>query len=387
MKRLSQKASGPGFTLVELLVAVAILALLISILLPSLNSARQQARGVVCGMHAHDIGISLANYLAVYNGTYPFSYVYANDYNGNYGIDQQTDGYQDQFGYVQWSWLLYNNGSANENAFTCPSVHNGGLPRTYPGQERIDREPDQVTTYGQPINPEPIDHQARRLAYTANGYLMPRNKFTREASVGARIHYFVNETQIVNPAGIFTFTEFSNNYTLVAKEIDEGEGYSGRFNIKSHRPIMPCYDLGFGYMCYETPERTRSGFVYSEDETYNLIGTATVETQHGSWSFPFDTEPTNFVGRHHTGPDPRRAVISRYDNSPVSGAVNWTFVDGHVERMNIVDALDRKIFGDRIYSLSGCNGIVQNYADGNDQWKQPDENANWYCNDNAGPTF
>lgn len=51
-----------GFTLVELLVAIAIIALLVSILLPSLTKAREQARVAVCLNNLHQFGVALVTY-------------------------------------------------------------------------------------------------------------------------------------------------------------------------------------------------------------------------------------------------------------------------------------------------------------------------------------
>ena len=45
-----------GFTLVELLIIIAIIALLVSLLLPSLDTAKELAREAVCMANLHGIG-------------------------------------------------------------------------------------------------------------------------------------------------------------------------------------------------------------------------------------------------------------------------------------------------------------------------------------------
>jgi prepilin-type N-terminal cleavage/methylation domain-containing protein/prepilin-type processing-associated H-X9-DG protein len=60
-----------GFTLVELLVVIGIIALLISILLPALNKARQQANLIYCSASMHSIGQAIQGYATENHGYTP----------------------------------------------------------------------------------------------------------------------------------------------------------------------------------------------------------------------------------------------------------------------------------------------------------------------------
>ncbi len=69
-----------GFTLIELLVVVAIIALLISILLPSLSRAKKQAQSVQCQSNLRQIMVGVIGYAADYKGCFPLAKVHTGSF-------------------------------------------------------------------------------------------------------------------------------------------------------------------------------------------------------------------------------------------------------------------------------------------------------------------
>ena len=63
-----------GFTLIELLVVIAIISLLVSILLPSLNRAKELAKRALCASNQHHVALAYALYANEYKNYIPIGY-------------------------------------------------------------------------------------------------------------------------------------------------------------------------------------------------------------------------------------------------------------------------------------------------------------------------
>jgi len=71
-----------GFTLMELLIVIAILAMLVALILPAMNRAKEQARQSLCMSNQRQILVGLQSYHAEWH-TFPYNYAFYHPYTGS----------------------------------------------------------------------------------------------------------------------------------------------------------------------------------------------------------------------------------------------------------------------------------------------------------------
>ncbi len=375
-----------GFTLVELLVVIGIIAILMSILLPSLGRARAAANSIKCANNLRSIGQGMQIYINTNGGWLPPSYGYRDS-----GISTVTGKWDADkgYGYTHWSSFLL--GTVSPEAFKCAAMPDGGVPATNPkdadlapgqvadvtvapGAAKFNLLLNEATYLAAELNNFKTkagtyaDDQAPRMAYTVNEALFARPKYSTVGALatGDKILHAtrqVNINEVKNPSGTIMATEYAASWSLIS---GKGSGAAGQV-VKSHRPITPfrantaaCSDVDktpaavadlSSYGVVDTAYEIRRVnahdlWVMTGGQSYDLLA----DIDGSSYDVTGAKRATrmDLVGRNHPGD----GKTARENKS------NFLYTDGHVETKSILETMPSKAgevgpweWGDKCYSI------------------------------------
>ena len=173
-----------GFTLIELLIVIAIIAILLSIVVPALQNAKEQAKFAVCKTNLHQYGLGFQMYLSEYKEYFPdpFYWLFSEEqFNDFYNSGYNAPWINNKMGWPEGMFWPY---VSARNCHMCPTFY--GLS-VQTGNWHPNYDPD----VDGPVDPQ--------YSYGMNAYLgslRPNDEAARKLSGVERL-----------PESIFCFTE------------------------------------------------------------------------------------------------------------------------------------------------------------------------------------
>ncbi len=180
LRRPRSRRLRPGFTLIELLVVISIIGILVGLLLPAVNAAREAGRRAQCQNNLKNVGLGIIGF-ATAKGIFPNggSYVEGGSATGIastsyiHTVVSNPSGIQSGGGVPMYSWVvdilpyidnadIYNAWNKN-NGYLDPTVPSSGGPSNY--------TISMSTTIGILRCPDDLTYQpgAGNLSYVVNG--------------------------------------------------------------------------------------------------------------------------------------------------------------------------------------------------------------------------
>ena len=180
---------GAAFTLIELLMVIAIIAVLAALLLPALSKAKAQAQSTVCRNHLHQMGLALGMYVNDYHA-YPY-----------YFFDSSEAKTMED-----WSYALrpYYRLEWTDKRYHCPGYE--GMIAAGPGG---------ITLYSGAEVTTPVG------SYSYNEFGVSGRSFANGQGLGLGVnqHYYplvvpVRDSQVAAPSDMLAITEAKGFRTL-----------------------------------------------------------------------------------------------------------------------------------------------------------------------------
>ena len=184
-----------AFTLIELLVVISIVALLLAILTPGLNSAKQMAQGAVCLTNSHTLSLAWYQYASEnddcmvggYTGEsanpgYSWVQIPQDEYNGqtvwNSTVEQELCGIRAG---LLWDYV------ENEEAYHCP------------GDKRFQKPPT--------VHYEGVDGGYRSYSIAGGMFGWPEESVTSDSPNWAQLFPYKRFSEVRSPDSKYVFVE------------------------------------------------------------------------------------------------------------------------------------------------------------------------------------